>query len=118
MAESPPESTVESTSDKRPDSASSDRESEAADTEKTSATLEEAARYRIQVGSYTMKENADYMVRDLSKLSFTAQIVEAVVNGKTYYRVFVGDALSPDEAQVLLARLQDKGIGGYLSPQP
>jgi tetratricopeptide (TPR) repeat protein len=70
--------------------------------------------WRVQVGSYAVRENAVYVVKDLEKLKFQAEIVEAVVNGKTYYRVFVGKALTSDEAQTLLARLQDAGIGGYL----
>ncbi len=69
---------------------------------------------RLQVGSYTMRENAEYMVRDLTKLGFKAETVSAVIQGKTFFRVFVGNGLSADEAQIILARLNDSGIGGYL----
>jgi tetratricopeptide (TPR) repeat protein len=73
-----------------------------------------AGQMRVQVGSYTMRENAVYIAKDLEKLKFQAEIVETVIKGKTYFRVFVGKALSADEAQTVLARLQDAGIGGYL----
>jgi hypothetical protein len=69
---------------------------------------------RVQVGSYAMRENADYMVRDLKKWGFPTETIRTVIKGKTYYRVFVGDGLSADEAQIILARLNDNGIGGYL----
>jgi tetratricopeptide (TPR) repeat protein len=69
---------------------------------------------RIQVGSYAMRENAVYMVRDLDKLGFKAEIVELRLKGRAHFRVFVGENLSAEAAQELLARLNDKGIGGYL----
>ncbi len=78
------------------------------------APTTKTAGLRIQVGSYTVRENADYMVRDLVKLGFQAETVRADIKGKIYYRVFVGQDLSSDEAQTILARLNDAGVGGYL----
>ncbi|MBN2354014.1 MAG: SPOR domain-containing protein [Spirochaetales bacterium] len=72
--------------------------------------------WRVQVGSYAVRENAVYIVKDLEKIRFQADIVEAVVGGKRYFRVFVGRNLTADEAQTLLAKLQDAGVGGYLFP--
>jgi tetratricopeptide (TPR) repeat protein len=73
-----------------------------------------AGNLRIQVGSYTMHENAQEMVKDLTRIKIEAEIVEVMINNRKYYRVFVGQSLSFDEAQTLLALLQDHAIGGYI----
>jgi len=86
-------------------------------TETATTQTASGGEWRVQVGSYAMRENAVYIVKDLEKLKFQADIVEAAVGGKTYYRVFVGKNLTADAAQTLLAKLQDAGVGGYLYPE-
>lgn len=75
-------------------------------------------RYAIQVGSYSVLENASFMVKDLAKLGFKAEIVKVSIKGKLYHRVLVGKDLTEDEAQTMLARLRDKGIDGWLVSSP
>ncbi|MBN1524207.1 MAG: SPOR domain-containing protein [Spirochaetales bacterium] len=70
--------------------------------------------YSIQIGSYTMQENAQFILRDAVKLGFSGDIIETQIRGKTYYRVFIGRNLSEKEAQQTLAKLNDKGFSGFL----
>ncbi|MCL1818015.1 MAG: SPOR domain-containing protein [Spirochaetaceae bacterium] len=70
----------------------------------------------VQTGSFSVRENADYMVRDLRSRGFAAEIREAADRtGNPVYRVVVPIAGGgPDEAQKLLMRLKEKSIEGFL----
>ncbi|MDR3200821.1 MAG: SPOR domain-containing protein [Spirochaetales bacterium] len=70
----------------------------------------------VQTGSFSVKENAEYMTRDLRKLGFNAEIRETPGRtGAPVYKVVVplpqGGA---DESQHTLIRLKEKGVEGFL----
>lgn len=46
--------------------------------------------YRVQVGSFSIKSNADNLKSKLSKLGYDTIVVKAEVNSRTFYRVQVG----------------------------
>jgi tetratricopeptide (TPR) repeat protein len=69
----------------------------------------------VQTGSFSVRENAEYMVRDLARLGFAAEIREASGRtGSPIYKVVVPLAGGPEEAQKLLIRLKEKSIEGFL----
>jgi hypothetical protein len=65
-----------------------------------------------------MKENAEYMVRDLKKLGFPAEFREDPrPDGRKIYKVLVPLApgqRSVEETQKVLIRLKEQGIEGFL----
>lgn len=72
---------------------------------------EEVAR-AIQTGSFRDAENARYMVEELEKYGFSAEIQEAEVGGTTYHRVVVPVG-TDDTAQKIMIRLKERGYEGY-----
>lgn len=58
-----------------------------------------AAIYSLQVGSFTVKSNAELVLEKLQKLSPDAFIKEVTINGKTFFRVLTGKKLSKTEAE-------------------
>lgn len=64
----------------------------------------------VLAGSYTDRANAEQHARKLAQGGFEASIVAAMVKGKTYYRVLVGEAGSYDAAMGLIGRLKDKNF--------
>jgi tetratricopeptide (TPR) repeat protein len=68
----------------------------------------------VQAGSFSVAENAHYLKRDLTAKGFEVRIAEVSVAGKTYYRVLIGPAGSPEDAQQQLLRLKDAGFEGVL----
>src|SRR4030042_2435661 len=53
--------------------------------------------FTVQVGSYRNRDNAEKYVQDLKAKDLTAQIVQALVMGNTYYRVWVGQFQTIEE---------------------
>lgn len=69
--------------------------------------------FTVQVGSYRNKSNADNYAAEMQGKGFEAvHIVEAVVKGNTYYRVWVGKFSSIDEAKTFSQKLESMGIKG------
>jgi tetratricopeptide (TPR) repeat protein len=72
----------------------------------------------VQTGSFSVKENADYMMRDLRSMGFAAEIREAAGRtGAPVYKVVIPinrSQSNSEETQRLLIRLKDKGIEGFL----
>ena len=72
----------------------------------------------IQTGSFSIKENAEYMMKDLKKLGFDAAVREDLrPTGKKIYKVLI--PLRPDQkttegVQKALLVLKEKGIEGFL----
>jgi hypothetical protein len=72
----------------------------------------------IQTGSFSMKENAEYMVKDLKTYGFNPVIREEDrAGGEKIYKVLV--PLDPhqrtiEETQHVLIRLKEKGVEGFL----
>ena len=73
----------------------------------------------IQTGSFSVKENADYMVKDLKQLGFIDTAVREDIRpgGKKIFKVVVPlkpDQKSPEGVQKALLLLKEKGIEGFL----
>jgi len=68
----------------------------------------------VQVGSFKMKENAEYLASDLLGIGFEARIVDFKLEDKLYYRVVVDPPMAVEEAQKVLMHLKDAGFEGFL----
>jgi tetratricopeptide (TPR) repeat protein len=69
----------------------------------------------VQTGSFSVRENAEYMVKDLHGLGFGAEIREAAGRTGAVYKVLIPLRQGgQDESQNLLIRLKEKGIEGFL----
>ncbi|MFW5694286.1 MAG: SPOR domain-containing protein [Alkalispirochaeta sp.] len=70
----------------------------------------------IQTGSFQDRENAQYMVRDIRELDFSAEIQEVEVNDTTFFRVIVPlpDDATPESAQETVVKLKEQGVEGFL----
>lgn len=64
--------------------------------------------YTVQVGAYPTAIDADKMTESLKARGYKASSVEALVNGKMYYRVQVGLFNNLQEAQEYKKELMDK----------
>ena len=85
--------------------------------EETTATTPPAdsqriARLSIQTGSYSVRENAEYALKDLAAEGFTAEIKERTVGDTVYYRVLIPD-VGTGEVEALILELKDKGFEGF-----
>jgi rare lipoprotein A len=63
----------------------------------------------VQGGAFTVLDNATKMQQNLSKLG-QAKIVEAIVNGRKFYRVRVGPVPDVTHADALLERVKASGV--------
>lgn len=68
----------------------------------------------VQVGSFRMKENAEYLASNLQGLGFAAYIVDFKLEDNLYYRVVVDPPRVVEEAQKVLMHLKDAGFEGFL----
>jgi len=68
--------------------------------------------YTVQVGSYRNKDNADSYAGQLRQKGYTVQVVEALVKGNTYFRVWVGKYPTIEEAKAFSLTLESVGIKG------
>ena len=66
----------------------------------------------IQTGSFSIRENAEYAVKDLKESGFTAVISQRVVNNTLYYRVLIPEILYGDVDKMVLI-LKEKGFEGF-----
>jgi cell division septation protein DedD len=71
-----------------------------------------AKTFSVQAGSFQVRENADELVKDLSRAGFKPLVREASVQGKTLYRVLAATGLDRDSAASLLERLRAAGYSG------
>jgi cell division septation protein DedD len=68
----------------------------------------------VQAGSFTVEENARYLVRDLQKLGYPARVLERELDGRRFYRVVVDPPGPVEAAQALLLMLKNAGYEGFL----
>ncbi len=73
----------------------------------------------IQTGSFSVEENARYMIRDLERLGYKARILDRDLDGKKFYRVVIDPTgVEPsggmEGAQKLLLQLKNAGFEGFL----
>lgn len=75
-------------------------------------------RVMIQTGSFLVRENAEYMLAELIRLKFPAQIKEVTVQDKCYYRVMVGEYTTEEEIQRTITQLKELGFEGFRTTPP
>jgi tetratricopeptide (TPR) repeat protein len=77
----------------------------------------------VQTGSFSVKENAEYMKRDLEESGFCAVIRNTRVSGERYYQVLVplkpqervsDDCTTDESADTVLILLKERGFEGFL----
>jgi tetratricopeptide (TPR) repeat protein len=68
--------------------------------------------YTVQVGSYRNKSNADNYAAQMREKGYEVQVVEALVKGNTYFRVWVGKYPTIEEAKAFSLTLESAGIKG------
>jgi tetratricopeptide (TPR) repeat protein len=68
--------------------------------------------FTVQVGSYRNESNAQALHEELTKRGLNVKIVEAVVKGTTYYRVWVGQFETLEGAKAFSLILDSLGIKG------
>ncbi|POR05250.1 hypothetical protein AU468_01820 [Alkalispirochaeta sphaeroplastigenens] len=70
----------------------------------------------IQTGSFRDRENASYMLRDITALGFSATIKTAETGSGRFYRVIVTlpEGYQPADAQETVVALKEEGIEGFL----
>jgi peptidoglycan lytic transglycosylase len=69
----------------------------------------QAVRYTVQVGAFTLEENARVLERSLADVP-QMEVVRRVVGAETYYRVRVGNFSSRADARALARKLSARGL--------
>lgn len=64
----------------------------------------------VHAGSFSVRENADKLRRQLASGGGNAMMTEINVNNRTWYRVRVGPLSSPQEGQPVLRQMQEMGL--------
>lgn len=74
----------------------------------------------IQTGSFRDRENASYMLRDITALGFSGTIETAETGSGRFYRVIVTlpEGYLPADAQETVVALKEEGIEGFLVFKP
>ncbi len=62
--------------------------------------------YSVQVGTFSVKENAGKMAERMKKYSKSVKMIEKTISGKIYYVVIVGKFLSSEKAMTFKAQLE------------
>lgn len=70
--------------------------------------------YRVQVGSFSIKSNADNLKSKLSKLGYDTIVVKAKVNSRTFYRVQVGAYSVKNNAVNMQNKLKSDGFDSII----
>jgi DedD protein len=83
-----------------------------------SAATPPAARgsFVVQLGTFSKRENADRLVRDMTARGFAAFVVPTTSNGHALYRVRVGPTRDRPSAEALAAQLKRAGQSGSIVP--
>lgn len=68
--------------------------------------------FTVQIGSYRNKANAQKLEEELTRKGLNVKIVEAMVKGNIYYRVWVGQFQSLEGAKAFSLILDSLGIKG------
>lgn len=72
----------------------------------------------VQTGSFGVRENAEDMVKELTKIGFSPTIREVQRDGRRYYSVMAAVGLTREEGQAVIDALKDKNYEGFLRPDP
>ena len=68
--------------------------------------------YAIQLGSYRNKVNAEKYAASLREKGLDVRVVQALVKGQTYYRVWAGQFLTLEQAKEYMLKLDSLGLKG------
>lgn len=68
-----------------------------------------AVRYTVQIGAFTLEENARALERSLADVR-GVEVVRRVIGGETYYRVRAGNFSRRPEALALARKLAARGL--------
>jgi tetratricopeptide (TPR) repeat protein len=82
----------------------------AADITRTEDTQSEF--YTIQLGSYRNRSNAETYASTLRNKGLEVRVVEALIKGQTYYRVWTGHFITLDQAKEYMLKLDSLGLKG------
>jgi len=72
------------------------------------------AKYVIQIASFQNYTDADKLKANLLLLDFKATIHSAVINQKTWYRLYLGPFDSKKSAETQLIRVKENQLTGFL----
>jgi tetratricopeptide (TPR) repeat protein len=74
--------------------------------------------YAIQLASYRNKGNAEKYAVTLREKGLDVRVVQALVKGQTYYRVWVGEFLTLEQAKEYAHKLDSLGLKGNVVRGP
>ncbi len=74
--------------------------------------------YAVQLGSYTTKDNAEKYAASLRQKGIDTRVVQALVKGQTYYRVWVGEFPDLEKARAYQQKLDSLGFKGHVVRGP
>jgi tetratricopeptide (TPR) repeat protein len=80
---------------------------------KKTETAHEMFRY-VQTGSFKMKENADYLAKEIGKKGFDPRIVEKKNDNELLYTVLVAPDPRTGNVLGLITKLRDSGFDGFV----
>jgi len=80
----------------------------------TERAEKEIKTYSVQAGSFSVEENAIYLVKDLKSAGFKAYVNGTSINGRKYFRAIIGPINSFKEAQKVVDDLTQKGYSGFI----
>ncbi|MBI3616525.1 MAG: SPOR domain-containing protein [Candidatus Omnitrophica bacterium] len=72
--------------------------------------------FSVQLGAFETRANADRLKVELERRGYPAEVTDAVMDGRTLYRVRVGRFSSRVEAQAQVQRLRVDGFPGEVVP--
>ncbi|MCP5419878.1 MAG: SPOR domain-containing protein [Gammaproteobacteria bacterium] len=80
-------------------------------TAQTPSQQSSSGRWIVQVGSFSLQQNANNLRNQLRSNNFNASVEPVSISGQTMYRVRVGPQRSRGESEQVLTRLRQAGIG-------
>ncbi len=83
----------------------------------TEQPTEKKVYYSVQVGAYAIRENALKRQKELEEIGYEVMINKAVVQGRTLYRLRIGNFDTLEQAQIMQKKLQSQGIACFISQQ-
>ncbi len=66
--------------------------------------------WHVQVGSFSSRDHADRLARQLKSKGFSASVSQSVTRGRTWYRVRVGPERNRTAALAMASRLHAAGV--------
>jgi len=90
--------------------------SPAAQPPRTEPARVQPGNFVVQLGTFSKRDNADRLVRDMTAKGFAAFVVPTTSNGHELYRVRVGPTRDRAAAEALAAELKRAGQSGSIVP--